>query len=126
MAKAIIYLLLLSTSTIWSTTAGKYRAKKLKINSVALCVLFCCISVSEVTVEFDMTDRQVTEGDGPCDVTLGKAGKLSADLSVRVRALTIEQYENLTGTNFTEDVPHAEGTSILAKQSIDAIPYCRE
>ena len=87
--------------------------------------------MSEVTVEFDMTDRQVTEGDGPCDVTPGKAGKLSADLSVHVRALTIEQYENFTGTTFTEDVPHAEGTSyisILAKQSIDAIrlSYCRE
>ena len=62
-----------------------------------------------VSVEFDMTDRQVPENQGPCDVTLRKTGKLSEDLSIRMRALTIEQYENQTGIKFPEDVPHAEG-----------------
>ena len=60
-------------------------------------------------VEFDMTDRQVPENRGPCDVSLSKRGKLVEDLNVRVRALTIAQYENLTGSTFPGDIPAAEG-----------------
>ena len=56
-----------------------------------------------------MNDRQVAENEGPCDVKLIKTGKLSEDIDVRVRALTIEQYENLTRLTFNETVPHAEG-----------------
>ena len=60
-----------------------------------------------------MNDRQVTENDGPCNVDLIKQGNLVEDVTLRVRALTIEQYESLTGNTFTpNDIPHAEGIAI--------------
>ena len=70
------------------------------------CDLFILILIS---VEFNMRDRQVTESEGNCDVLLIKAGKQTQDINVRVRALTVEQYEQLTGKIFDETFPNAEG-----------------
>ena len=60
-------------------------------------------------VEFNMKDRQVTEGEGNCDVLLLKKGTPTQDINVRVRALTVEQYNQLTGKTFDEVYPSAEG-----------------
>ena len=51
----------------------------------------------------------MTEGEGNCDVLLIKAGTQTQDINVRVRALTVEQYEQLTGKIFDETFPNAEG-----------------
>ena len=75
-----------------------------------------------MAVEFDMTDRQVAENEGACDVSLSKMGKLTQDLNVRVRALTIGQYERLTGNTFLEDIPRAEGKITL--QSLPIFTSC--
>ena len=75
------------------------------------CDLFILILIS-VRVEFNMRDRQVTEGEGNCDVLLIKAGKQTQDINVRVRALTVEQYEQLTGKIFDETFPNAEGMCV--------------
>ena len=66
-------------------------------------------AAESVTIEFDMTDRQVPENSGVCDVSLSKRGKLDEDIHVRVRALTIVQFENMTGSIFPGDIPPAEG-----------------
>lgn len=56
-----------------------------------------------------MKDRQVPENQGPCEVGLQMIGNLPEDLIVGVRALTIAQYENVTGNQFAfNDVPPAQ------------------
>lgn len=49
------------------------------------------------------------ENAGPCDVEIVKYGKLQEDLTVRVRAFTIDQYEDMTGNIFDVNVNPAEG-----------------
>ena len=53
--------------------------------------------IEEITLEFVRTDTQEPENGGPCNVPLLMIGRLPEDLIVRVRALTIAQYQNLTG-----------------------------
>ena len=63
-------------------------------------------------VEFNVVDRSVLEGVGPCNVAVVKCGHQQGDITVRMRSLTIEQYRDVTGNVFTLDVNPAEGKSL--------------
>ena len=66
-------------------------------------------------VEFNVVDRSVLEGAGPCNVAVVKYGHQLGDITVRMRSLTIEQYRDLTGNVFTLDVNPAEGKSLSSR-----------
>ena len=102
MSSTAIILILLSTNFIISNGGIIVCTHLQDAHEVRI----ICVSVR---VEFDQRDRQVPENAGPCNVALVKTGKLQEDLIIRVRALTIEKYENETGYIFPFNVAHVEG-----------------
>lgn len=44
-----------------------------------------------------MRDESVSEGDGSCDVTIEKIGTTQEDVTVRLRTLTVQQYQAISG-----------------------------
>ena len=74
------------------------------VTSVYIPFLF---SVFPDIIQFNMRDESVSEGDGSCDVTIQKMGTTQEDVTVRLRTLTIEQYEAISG-NTIYDINPAE------------------
>lgn len=57
----------------------------------------------------------MVEGDGSCDVTIEKVGTTRKNITVRLRTLTVQEYEYATGNTiyFIDNINSAECKSNL-------------